>query len=59
MLARALGDDGKTLGSLAAYVIAIAVAPFYVPLSLALYAGVALVWLIPDRRIEKAMHVSA
>jgi uncharacterized membrane protein len=58
VLARALGHDGKTLGSLAAYVIAIIAAPFYVPLSLALYAGVALMWLIPDRRIEKALDVS-
>jgi uncharacterized membrane protein len=56
VLARALGHDGKTLGSLAAYIIAIIAAPYYVPLSLALYAGVALLWLIPDRRIEKAMH---
>jgi hypothetical protein len=38
-----------------AYLAAIAAA-FFVPyLSLALYAVVALAWLIPDRRIEHAM----
>jgi uncharacterized membrane protein len=41
--------------SLVAYLAAI-VAAFFIPyLSLALYALVALIWLVPDRRVERAM----
>jgi uncharacterized membrane protein len=55
VIARAFRYDGKTISSLVAYLAAIAAA-FFVPyLSLALYAVVALAWLIPDRRIERAM----
>jgi uncharacterized membrane protein len=57
VLAKALGKDGKTLGSVAAYAAAIAVAPFLPLVSLGLYAAVALAWLIPDRRIEKALDL--
>ena len=43
------------LQSLIAYLAAI-VAAFFVPyVSLALYAFVALIWLVPDRRVERAM----
>jgi hypothetical protein len=35
--------------------VAIALAPFFAPLSLAIYAGVALSWFIPDPRIERAL----
>jgi len=52
-----IGKDGKTLGSIAAYAIAILASPFLPALSLLLYALVAALWLIPDRRIEKAMKV--
>jgi uncharacterized membrane protein len=55
VLARAFGRDEKTLGSVAAYAAAIAAAWFWPAVSLVLYAGVALAWLVPDRRIEKAM----
>jgi len=55
VLARAFGYDLKTIFSLAAYLVAI-VAAFHAPaVSLALYALVALVWLVPDRRVERAM----
>ena len=57
VLARALGRDQKTLGSVAAYAIAIGASAFAPYLSLGLYALVALVWLIPDRRIEKALDL--
>jgi uncharacterized membrane protein len=57
VLARALGKDQKTLGSVAAYAIAIAASAFAPYLSLGLYALVAAVWLIPDRRIEKALDL--
>ncbi len=55
VLARAMGRDTKTIISLLAYLAAI-VAAFFVPyVSLALYAFVALIWLVPDRRVERAM----
>jgi uncharacterized membrane protein len=55
-LAKALGTDHKGLASMFLYLIAIPVA-FYVPiLSTAIYAGVALMWLVPDTRIEASLH---
>jgi uncharacterized membrane protein len=58
VLARAVGRDGKTLGSVVAYGAAIAAAPFVPLVSLALYTAVALAWLVPDRRIEKALDLT-
>jgi uncharacterized membrane protein len=55
VLARAFGYDLKTLLSLAGYLAAIVAAFFMPALSLVLYAAVALAWLIPDRRVERAM----
>ena len=58
IIARAFGYDRKTMLSLAGYLAAI-VAAFFIPyVSLALYALVALSWLVPDRRIERAMAQS-
>jgi uncharacterized membrane protein len=55
---RAIGKDTKTHLSNAGYIAAIALA-FVLPLaSLAIYALVALSWLIPDRRIERALRES-
>ena len=51
-VARAVGNDFKGKISLAAYAAG-AVLAFVTPwLSAALYTGIALLWLIPDRRIE-------
>jgi len=58
LMAKAIGNDNKTLWSLAAYGAAIALSFVYLPLSLAIYAGVALSWLIPDPRIERAIKAS-
>jgi uncharacterized membrane protein len=55
VLGRAFGKDAKTLGSIAAYAIAILASPFLPALSLFLYALVAALWLIPDRGIVRAM----
>jgi uncharacterized membrane protein len=55
-LAKMLGRDFKGKISPVLYVIAIAVA-FIAPwISQAIYVLVALMWLIPDRRIEKAIR---
>ncbi|HEU0277961.1 MAG TPA: TMEM175 family protein [Rhodanobacteraceae bacterium] len=51
-LARALRGDWKTIASPIGYVIGIAVAPFAPILSCAIYAVVAILWFIPDRRLE-------
>jgi uncharacterized membrane protein len=55
-LATALGNDFKGKISPVLYVGAIALAFVSPWLSLALYALVALMWLIPDRRIEQALR---
>ena len=52
-LARALGADWKGKLSAVAYLVAIAAAFVQTWISLAIYVGVAIVWLIPDRRIER------
>jgi TMEM175 potassium channel family protein len=55
-LAAALGHDAKALLSVAMCAIAIPSA-FYRPgISQLLYIGVALLWLVPDPRVEKALR---
>jgi uncharacterized membrane protein len=54
-LERAVGRDRKGNLSIIGYVVAIALSPVVPWLSLALYFGVAAVWLIPDRRIERVL----
>jgi uncharacterized membrane protein len=54
-LAMALGNDVKGKLSLSLYASAIPLAFFQPWLSIALYVLVALIWLVPDRRIEKAV----
>lgn len=49
-----LGTDRKGLASLALYGSAIGIA-FLAPVAAALlYAGIALIWIVPDKRIERA-----
>jgi uncharacterized membrane protein len=55
MLAAAVGVDLKGMGSILVYAIAIPLALLVPWLSCALYAAIALWWLVPDRRIERAM----
>jgi uncharacterized membrane protein len=53
---RAIGGDTKGKISLTAYAAGV-VSAFFAPwLSAAFYTGIALLWLIPDRRIEKELH---
>ena len=54
-LSKALGKDFKGLTSLVIYAIAVAVAWLAPAVSGTLYVLVALMWLIPDRRMEKAL----
>jgi uncharacterized membrane protein len=55
-LERAIGSDRKGNLSIVVYVAAIALSPVVPWLSLALYFGVAAVWLIPDRRMERVLR---
>jgi len=56
VLASALGRDFKGKVSVLLYAAAVALAFVDAWLSIAIYALVAVMWLIPDRRIEKALH---
>ncbi len=55
VLARAVGGDAKGLASVAIYATAIVVAFFAPRVSCALYVAVAVMWLVPDRRIERVL----
>ncbi len=55
-IAVALGRDFKGRISPVVYLAAIAVSFFYAPISMALYFAVAIMWLVPDRRIERVVH---
>ena len=54
-LAQAIGSDRKGKLSLAAYLVALAFS-FVVPwVSVALFVLVALIWVVPDRRVERVI----
>lgn len=55
LLKRAVGGDWKGRGSPVIYAVAIPLAFWSQWISLTLYVLVALIWLIPDRRIEHAL----
>ncbi len=55
-LAASIGDDRKGKMSLVAYVVAIPLSFMQPWIACASYVAVAVMWLIPDPRIEKAMH---
>ena len=58
LIAEAIGNDGKGKISLAAYLAAIPLAWFGLPIvSGLLILAVACMWMIPDRRIEKKLTV--
>jgi uncharacterized membrane protein len=56
LLQHAVGRDRKGKLSLLCYAVGIGLALYAPWLAQALYVVVALMWLIPDRRIERAMH---
>jgi uncharacterized membrane protein len=55
-LAKALGRDGKGKLSLLLYALAIPLAFVHVGIAGALYVSVALIWLVPDLRIERVLN---
>ena len=55
LLARAIGKDTKGRASVLLYIVAIASAFVSSKVSVGIYVFVALMWLIPDPRIEKAI----
>ncbi|HKP69106.1 MAG TPA: TMEM175 family protein [Pyrinomonadaceae bacterium] len=55
LLAQAVGNDWKGKISIVMYIIAIGSAFLHQWISHALYAAVAIMWLVPDSRIEKRM----
>ena len=58
-LARAIGSDRKGKLSLVLYAIAIGISFFKPWIAGCIYIGVALIWLIPDRRMEKVLNSSS
>jgi uncharacterized membrane protein len=56
LLKRAVGEDRKGKASLFLYVSAIAITFRSALLAQAIYVLVALIWLVPDRRIEHALR---
>jgi uncharacterized membrane protein len=54
-LAKAVGKDRKGAISLSIYVVSVALAFVNPSISLALYTLVAVIWFIPDRRIERVL----
>jgi uncharacterized membrane protein len=55
VLGQAIGADRKGILSVVLYAIAIGFAFVRPSISLALYVTVAILWLVPDRRIEKVL----
>src|SRR3954470_10325141 len=55
-LAAAVGSDFKGKISVLIYVVAIALVFVDTMISCALYVVVAVMWLVPDRRIERTLH---
>lgn len=56
ILHRAVGRDIKGVISTVLYIVAIPLALYWTYAALALYILVALIWLIPDRRVERVIE---
>ncbi len=55
-LAQAVGNDSKGIISVVLYLAAIGFALFYPMVSCVIFVSVAVMWLIPDKRIEKVIN---
>jgi uncharacterized membrane protein len=56
LLGKALGSDFKGRSSIVLYLVAIALSFWWCWVSFAIYVAVALIWIVPDRRISRAVH---
>lgn len=56
VLAKAVGKDSKGKLSVILYIVAVIFTQFYIPISGAIYILVALLWLVPDSRIERIFN---
>jgi uncharacterized membrane protein len=56
LLSKALGNDYKGKASIILYIIAVLASKYYTEISGAIYILVALIWLVPDKRIEKIFN---
>jgi uncharacterized membrane protein len=56
VLGQALGRDFKGKASLVIYAVAIVLSPFSRWVALSLYFLVAIIWLVPDRRLESVLE---
>ncbi|MBL7813934.1 MAG: DUF1211 domain-containing protein [Saprospiraceae bacterium] len=56
LLARAVGQDKKGVVSVVLYSIAVGIALYYPLISCFIYVSVAIMWLIPDKRIENTVE---
>lgn len=56
VLAKAVGKDYKGKISVVLYIFAVIFTKIYVPISGAIYILVALLWLVPDTRIERIIN---
>lgn len=56
VLAQAVGSDRKGKLSVLGYILAIAFSHFLPWVSCAIYAAIAFMWLVPDRRIEEKIN---
>ena len=54
-LAAAVGSDRKGIVSPIIYVVAVVAAPAVPLVAVALYAAVSVIWIVPDRRIERTL----
>ena len=55
LLAAAVGRDWKGKGSTLAYVVAVPLAFVSPAIAIVIYVGVVVLWLVPDRRIERKL----
>ena len=57
-LAQVIGSDPKGKLSAISYAIAIGLSFFKPWIAVCIYIGVALMWLVPDRRMERVLNLS-
>jgi uncharacterized membrane protein len=55
-LGHAIGKDAKGMLSVVFYLAGIGLSFVHPMIGFAIYIAVAIMWLVPDRRIEKALH---